>query len=170
MTNRSQAKNSWFLSYNKPITGHNSWFRSYNQLCLYVHTAYWRVEVCWVLPDVLTNMHGRCLYLGSHPGSVHNARRPLWGYDLPYAPEYWGFPHNYIYRYPIIRVVGAVQFCRLYPRRSMSCTYIHWNWNFVYIHLHRRAGSGLNTTVLRRCDCNSRSVPCLRVWVRGPVG
>ncbi len=35
--------------------------------------------------------------------------------------------------------------------------------------MHRRACSGLNTTVLRRCDCNSRSVPCLRVWVRGPV-
>ena len=36
--------------------------------------------------------------------------------------------------------------------------------------MHRRAGSGLNTTVLRRCDCNSRSVPCLRVWVRSSVG
>ena len=42
-----------------------------------VLTVYRLVEVCWVLPDVLTDMRGRCLYLGSHPGSVLNVRRPL---------------------------------------------------------------------------------------------
>ena len=51
-------------------------------------TPYRRVEVYWVLLDALTDMHGRFLYLGSHPGSVHNIRRSLLGCDLPHEPEY----------------------------------------------------------------------------------
>ena len=61
-------------------------------------TPHRRVEVCWVLPGVLTDMRGRCLYLGLHPGSVLNGRRPLWGFNLPHEPEYWGSPHNCVRR------------------------------------------------------------------------
>ena len=117
-------------------------------------------------------MHGRCLYLGSHPGSVHNVRRYLWGCDLPHEPEYWSSLHNCIRRstsYQLIRNIGAVKFCRSSQGKYVMYLYTHWNWNFVYMYVNRRAGSDLNIMVHKRCSYNSRSVPCLLVWVRGPV-
>ena len=38
------------------------------------------------------------------------------------------------------------------------------------MYVHRRAGSDLKYYGAQRCGDNSRSVPCLRVWVRGPAG
>ena len=37
------------------------------------------------------------------------------------------------------------------------------------MYVNRRAGSDLNIMVHKRCSYNSRSVPCLLVWVRGPA-
>ena len=37
------------------------------------------------------------------------------------------------------------------------------------MYVHRRAGSDLKYYGAQRCGDNSRSVPCLLVWVRGPV-
>ena len=73
-------------------------------------------------------------------------------------------------RHPIIRIVGAVQFCRLIPE-EVCRVYIYTETETLYICMciGVLAVAGLNIMVHKRCCRNSRSVPCLRVWVRGPV-
>ena len=73
-------------------------------------------------------------------------------------------------RHPITRIVGAVQFCRLIPEEVCRVyIYIETETLYICMCIGGLTVAGLNTMVRKKCGRNSRSVPCLRVWVRGPV-